>query len=61
MKPNEIVCRRIGLQFHIEKGSVATPEMVAETAKLTMGLGTGRARRPRVCGIHLPPLWIWQE
>ena len=61
MKPNEIVCSRIGLQFHIEKGSVATPEMVAETAKLTMGLGTGRARRPRVCGIHLPPLWIWQE
>lgn len=61
MKPNEIVCGRIGLQLHIEKGSVAASEMVAKAAELTMGLGAGRARRPRVCGIHLPPLWIWQE
>lgn len=49
----------IGLQFHIEKGSVAAPEMVAETAKLTMVL---EQEEPGDSGSGTYLLhWIWQE
>lgn len=61
MKPNEGVCGRVGLQFHIVEGSVTASARLAEAPALTMALGAGRARKPRDTGIYLSPLSIWQE